>query len=144
MKFTRGKRIALEVLGPPFLGAILMTTVFAAMAVAEALEKGEFRHRLEQVAQVTLMAVFVAYILAGIQSVLYALVMEWRFARGLDPRSWKSVGLSCTLGFLSGAVIVLPMGWGRQLLNPWLWLIYGGLGLLVGFALGLLIRRLSR
>ena len=144
MKFTRGKRIALEVLGPPALGAAIMTSVIAVFAIAEAAEKGAALQRLKELAQAGTVAVVFAYMLAGAQSIFYAFIMEWRFARGLDPRSWRSVGLSSALGFLSGAVIVLSLGWRSDLLNAWLWFAYGGLGLLVGFTLGLLIKRLSR
>lgn len=144
MKFTRRKRIALELLGPPAIGAVLIITVFAGLAAREVIEKGEALQRFKQVGQVALMAVMGAYLMAGVQSGLYALVMEWRFSRGLDPRSGKTVGLSSVLGFLAGAVIALAMGWRNELLNPALWLLHGGLGLVVGAAMGLLIRLLSR
>lgn len=144
MNFTRGKRIALEVLGPPAMSAIIATTVFAAFAIVEAVEKEGTWHRLKQVAGVALAAVIGAYVLAGVQSILYAFVMEWRFTRGLDPRSWRSVGWSTGLGFGAGGVIVLVVGWSNGFGEVFAWLSFGGLGLLVGFALGLLIRCLAR
>jgi hypothetical protein len=68
--------------------------------------------------------------------------MEWRFARGLDPRSWRSVGLSTVLGFFSGAAIVAAYGFSGSDIF-FLWLLFGGTGLAVGFILGVLIKALS-
>lgn len=140
MKFTRRKRIALEVLGPPALGAFLTSAILAVVALVDALEEGDYGHQLTQVAELAILAVMFGYMLAGVQSILYALIMEWRFARGLDPRSWRSVGLSTVLGFASGGVIVVIFGWPME----WLpWLYYGGTGTVVGFTLGVLIKWLS-
>jgi hypothetical protein len=142
MTFTRGKRIALELLGPPALGATLMIALMAGITVVETIEKGDVLQRLKELAQGTVFVAVFAYMLAGAQSILYACIMEWRFARGLDPRSWRSVVLSS--GLASGAAIMLVIGWRSDLHAQWLWVFYGGIGLLVGFSLGLLIRRLSR
>jgi hypothetical protein len=144
MPFTRGKRIALELLGPPAIGAVLMIALMAGFTVVLAIEKGDTLHRLKELAQGAVFFVVFAYMFAGAQSILYACIMEWQYARGLDPCSWRAVALSSGLGLASGAAIMLVIGWRGDLHAQWLWVLYGGVGLLVGLLLGLLIRRLSR
>jgi hypothetical protein len=143
---TRRKRIALELLGPPFLGALICLAVMsiAGMAQQDAKkETGESRLlALLQMLYVLPLALVYAYVLTGIQSIIYMVILEWRFSRGLDPRSWRSVGLSSLLGFASGAVLALVFGSGSAgLFNAWL--LWGALGLTVGFFMGFLIWRWS-
>jgi len=83
-----------------------------------------------------------AYALTGLQSVVYAMVLEWRFMRGFDPCSWRSVGLSSLLGLASGLPIAIGYGRDRSDLFA-IWLFWPGLGLLVGFLMGLLIKAWS-
>lgn len=135
MRFTRNKRIALEILSPPALGAgwWVLATMPHVTWTAEGLV-GHFG--------LVVVVTGYAYWFAGIPSLVYAAIMEWRFARGLDPRGWRSVGLSAVLGFISGGGIMVCLGW-RRLWDPVPWLIFGGGGAVVGFILGLLIKRLS-
>ncbi len=139
---TRRKRIALELLGPPLLGAALVVLLQGGAALGEVVMKdGSWQSILPILSMVPIVVLF-AYAMTMIQSILYTVVMEWRFARGLDPRSWNSVGLSSLLGFASGAAICMAYGFERSDLR-FLWLFYAGIGLVVGILLGLLIKVLS-
>ncbi len=143
MTFTRRKRIALEALGPPVLGGAAATgwawgaTVYHSLY---RLETGE-----DWAATLGLMPTYwflygmMAIPMSGIQAILYAAIMEWCFARGLDPRSWRSVALSTLLGFAAGAIIAVGYGYERKET----WYFFNSLGVVVGFVLGWLIRRLS-
>jgi hypothetical protein len=131
MTFTRGKRIALELLGPPALGATLMIALMAGITVVETIEKGDVLQRLKELAQGTVFVAVFAYMLAGAQSILYACIMEWRFARGLDPRSWRSVVLrrvwllarrSCWSSV--GAAICTPSGFGCSMVASDCWSVF--------------------
>jgi hypothetical protein len=143
MKLTRGKRIALELIGPPILGVIVslvMTEGHALWAFAQGDRRWLHEGGLFKDIWLILL---IAYVFAGLQSIVYTLVMEWLFSTGLDPRSWRSVVWSTALGFLSGAAIVAAYGWGRTDLFE-SWLSFGGIGTAVGCGMGLLIKRLSR
>ena len=85
-----------------------------------------------------------AYMFVGVQSILFATIMEWQFAHGLDPRSWQSVKLSALLGFASGLMIALVFGFSAsKRIDPLFLLFWAGTGVAVGFTLGLLIKILS-
>ena len=86
-----------------------------------------------------------AYVGLGVQSIFYTVIMEWRFKRGLDPASWRSVSLSTFLGFWSGAVVVLidAKRYGVSQILEGVFIV-GGVGLVVGLIMGLLIRAWSR
>lgn len=142
MKLTRAKRISLEIIGPPILGASLW--VLSTMAGEIWARGGEACSWENLVGMIGLLAMTTVYacVFAGIPSLLYAVIMEWRFARGFDPSSWWSVGLSTLLGSASGCLIVLFFGWPR-LMAPSMWILFGGIGTAVGFVLGLLIKVLS-
>ena len=94
MKLSRPRRIALELLGPAFLGALLQFTIGLVKTVAGSVVSGRWSDWSFRVLQGFAVFLFFAYVFAGIQSVVYALVMEWRFARGLDPCSWRSASCS--------------------------------------------------
>lgn len=138
MKFTRRKRIAIELLGPGLLGTmpILGTTLWTT-----AIEGGLWKLNTEMLQFVGVVLLF-GYAFAGVQSIAYAVIMEWRFSRGLDPRSWRMVGLSTVLGSASGAVIILAMG-KPNVTEAKAWLVLCSWGLIVGFVLGLSIKGLS-
>ena len=111
MKFTRGKRIALELLGPPALGAGIFALYLIGAAAWEIAVKGKALGKtLGDFGLGILIVLVYAYIFVGVQSILYAVIMEWRFKRGLDPRSWRAVMLSTALGFASGSIIAVPLG----------------------------------
>ena len=148
MKFTRGKRIAFELFGPAALGAGIYSLFFAGAAIWEIVTNGKALWRtLGELGAAILLCLIMAYVIVGIQSILCTVIMEWRFKRGLDPRSWRMVGLSSLLGFASGLVIALPMAFEERNWMPAMFYFaaaYGGVGLVVGFLMGLLIRRWSK
>jgi hypothetical protein len=143
MNFTRGKRIALEVLGPPLLGGAAATLWAWGMMVYRNLYTietfGAMAAQLSALPSLWLLYGVFAFPMMGVQAILYAAIMEWCFSRGLDPRSWRSVALSTGLGFASSAVIGFGYGYERKET----WYFFNGFGLAVGFVLGWLIRRLS-
>lgn len=139
MKLTRGKRIALELLGPALLGGMLLGPTTTLYMLKGRLGEDRPGELLWTVFLYTAAAVGFGYLFAGIQSIIYACVMEWRFARGLDPSSWRSVALSSMLGLASGAVIAVTYGFQRTDLL-FLWTGIGGTGIVVGFIIGLLIK----
>lgn len=139
---THRKRIALELLGPPLLGAVLFCALpwaqRAWISVRQGRPPGYDPHFFQNVGFVLLLA----YVLAGIPSIVYTLVMEWRFARGLDPKNWWTVALSALLGTIAGGTIGISWDAGRWNLGAWILLGVTGLG--VGFLLGSLIKMLSK
>lgn len=139
MTFTRSKRIALEVLGPPLLGAFLMT----GFSIAVSLGRGVNLGFLLQDGRDYLFVLIYAYIFGLLPSLAYMSVMEAAFAHGLYPAGGKSVGLSALLGLLCGVGMAAIFG-GLRTGTLGLWLGFGGVGLLVGVVLGLVIGRLSR
>lgn len=137
---TRNQRVTLELFGPALIHFALNVVLF----------KGEFfletaRGGLEGVIEMLMFLgylVLTACLTVCVPSILYALAMEWRFARGLEPRSWRSVDLSVLLGFAAGVVMSLPffgMGSGIFFMSVY----FGAQGLAVGLIMGLLIRGLS-
>jgi hypothetical protein len=141
MKFTRRKRIALELLGPPLLAAGSLDIVGCIVDAWIGHLNFTAENWFGQIFGWGLVMLIYAYLFAGIPSIIYAAVMEWRFARGLDPKSWRTVGWSSVLGVLSGVEIGACLS--RFGGPPGFWVFYGGLGLAVGFVLGLLIKRWS-
>ncbi len=142
MKFTRGKRIALELLGPAAIGASFLSLVMAGLSVWEiATKNAEATKALLSWLTGSLFVLLMAYIYVGPQSIVSTWVLERRFKRGLDPASWNVVKLCSALGFVSGGVIGGVIGiLGDGKTGLLVGLIFGGLGLVVGFILGLLIR----
>lgn len=142
MKSARRERIALELLGPPLAGGIIIGLAFI---FPDLVGKSKLRAWWEHIPlglYSMMIAVTAAYIMACIPSILYTCVMEWRFSRGLDPRSWQSIGLSTLLGLASGSAIALTYGYERA--DPLLfWLKFCGTGLAVGFLMGLWIKSLA-
>jgi hypothetical protein len=142
MKLTRRKRVALELLGPPIIGATGLLLFSFAMALPGAIAKHDLLHELKQSGPIIIMTYAFAFVFSGIQSIFYTLIMEWRFARGLNPGSWPAVSWSTGLGFAAGAAICLAYGFHRSD-ALFLWLYFGGIGTAVGFVLGLVIKMFS-
>lgn len=143
MTFTRGKRIALELLGPPILGGAAATLWAWSSLVHQSLHRYvslvEAADLLVALPGLWLLYGTFAFPMIGLQAMGYTAIMEWRFSRGLDPCGWRSVALSTVLGYASGAVLAVGYGYERKET----WYFFNGLGLAVGFVLGRLIRRLS-
>lgn len=134
----RPKRIALEILGPPMLGTGLLLVGWGAVALWNILTQAAPVKWDPEILVWVLVVLVYAFVLAGIPSILYTLVMEWRFSRGLNPQSWRTVGLSSTLGLLSGGAIMVVFTGAR--FEPGLLGFWGGMGSAVGFLLGLFIK----
>lgn len=138
MNFTRGKRIALEVLGPPFLGAFLMSSYTIGEHL---LRSGNLSFVLLQGRDYLLVFVY-AYIFGTLPSLAYMGLMEAAFRRGLEPAGWPTVALSAGLGALSGVAIMLLVSSGRAAAGE---VIYFAIfGWVVGGLIGLIIRFLTR
>lgn len=137
----RWRRVLLELFGPPALGAMVFWLFAVGGSVSDWFE-GRRALRPVELAQAWLLLTLFAYFFAGLQSIIYTVVLEWRFSRGLDPASWLTVAWSTVLGWLSGAAIVVVLGPSQA--DGIAWLVWSGLGAIVGFVNGTLIRRLSR
>jgi hypothetical protein len=89
-----------------------------------------------------------AYIIAGAPALLYAAFMEWRFARGLEPASWRAVGLAALSGLVAGVGMIGSMqlffGADGGRTEAWIYATFGTMGLLVGAIVGTIIRWLER
>ena len=143
MPLTHRKRIALELFGPAIIGASPFIVAAAGLSLWKTItsnQSWEFPFKVLQAAGAFLLY---AYLVVGIQSILFTAIMEWRFTFGLNPQSWQSVTLSALLGFASGSIIALAFGSSASERNSQL-LVWGGIGLAVGFTCGLLIKILSK
>ncbi len=138
MKFTRGKRIALEALGPPFLGTFLMT----GFTIGEHLLRGGSMSFVFLQGRDYLLIFLYAYVFGTLPSLAYMGVMEAAFKRGLEPTEWKAVALSAGLGLLAGGSIALLATSGRASFGELTYL--ATFGLIVGLLLGLITRFLTR
>jgi hypothetical protein len=123
-------RITAEILSPPLVAVFVYSLVvftFTRDAVA--------------IQAFPLMLLF-AYIFAGIPSIVFAIVMEIAFRRGLKVRSWRTVLLASGLGLVSGIVVALC--WARGLDNRHsAFSLFPALGCFTGFAVGFIVRTLA-
>lgn len=126
----RRHRIAVEVLGPPLVAA----TILEIIAVVGLREVGALK-------LIPLFLIF-GYLLAGLPSLAFTLILEIAFAKGLDPRSGRAVLLSSVLGAASGVPIDMLMA-GKLTVRPNA-SCFVALGIVTGCATGLFIRRWSR
>ncbi len=141
--FSRKKRIAWQVLAPAPLGV-------AVMVFPSAFWNAFFRADAPQVdwLQVGLVFViyaFAAYIIAGIPSVIFAVLMEWAFALGLAPNSWVAVVLAGALGALAGVtMIAVPSGFVIPAGQIGIVAMFGTAGCCVGLIIGVVTKWKSR
>ena len=147
MKLTQGRRIAFELLGPALLGGAAATLWSWGTLVSHSMHQGEsvlvaVSQLLIQMPVMALVYVLFAFPMIGVQAACYTAIMEWRFSRGLSPRSWPAVVLSTFLGYLSGLTLALCYGYESKV-TWYLFNFFNLLGLAVGLVLGLLIRRLT-
>lgn len=126
----RRARITLEFLGPPLLAATILEVV-ALVSVRE-------------VVALELFVLFLAfaYFVAGIPSLLFALLMELAFSRGLRPDGLRAVALAAVLGGASGLPIDMVLA-GALEVRPRA-LFFVALGFVVGGLIGALVRVWSR
>jgi len=140
MKLTRGNRILLELFGPPASGALLYSIFITVFVVWDAVTKNILGwETLVGLGGVYFLALIFAYVFVGLQCILYTVIMEWRFKCGLNPDSWSMVVLSTVLGFLSGVALIIVMEDFSNFKTK-IYLIWGGLGVMVGLLMGLLIK----
>jgi len=126
----RSTRIALELLGPPLLGALLLWLTVLPI-------DGSFGAGVDWWVMLSWMVLW-AYLFAGIPSILYTLTMEVAFAKGLNAGRWPATAFSGLLGAGAGVSMVLVlMGWQ---FDAAVLLRFGELGLTVGLVLGLVIK----
>lgn len=126
-------RRALLVLGPAPLAAITFGVIAAVVAIGK--QRPLPTDLLEGVAMVSLSGTFFTILPAIAMTVM----IERRFAEGLNPRSGKCLGLLTGFGLASGTLIglvVACMGPGMMILLP----VMMALGAWVGFLLGLIVR----
>lgn len=136
----RWQRVALEVLVPPLLAAAIL---FAVVVLSElwAGHRSYGSAWAKSLLGYLLVYLAFAYLIAGVPSVIYMLVMEWNFAHGLNPRSGRAVALSSLLGALSGAamIAVIHLISDSRSFGAEQWLVLAGfsaLGLIVGAIIG--------
>jgi succinate dehydrogenase/fumarate reductase cytochrome b subunit len=141
----RQARIALNVLLPPLLGAGCFIVVLCAAAVGEFYTNPSAENIGEALGKMFmfgLMVTYAAYVVAGLPSLLHALLMEFVYRR-LGANRWISVVASTMSGMLMGLLITgFIVDWRpSRILETYQFLIVGGI---VGFALGLLMKWLNR
>jgi hypothetical protein len=94
----RGQRIAVEILGPPFV-ATVGYVMLALIRTGQAKDIG---------AGFIVVLVY-SYFFAALPSLAFALVMELSFASGMKVQSWQTVLVASAAGTLSGGAIALTM-----------------------------------
>jgi hypothetical protein len=122
----RAQRVILEVFGPPALAA----TIFEIVALVA----------VREVAALKLFPMFLifGYLVAGLPSLAFAGILEFAFSKGLGPKSTSAVLLAAMLGMASGLPIDMAIA-GAITVRPSA-AFFTILGLLVGGAIGLVIR----
>ena len=142
MKLTRPWRIVLEIFAPPPFGVLAFLIYGTAANVLEnGVQRILWKPSVDDLRSLAGMLVF-SYVFAGFQSLVFAAIMEWRFSRGLSPRSWRTVMLSSALGFVSGVLAGLVAQRPADLAGTIAF--FGGVGLFAGFTIGCMIKLGSR
>ncbi len=100
---------------------------------------------------IIVLAMLFSYFYAGIPTIVYTLMMEWRFARGLNPASRQMVRYSTMLGGIIGSSFSIVSLFKEQSLHAdfgdFATFLYGvslitaPAGMAVGYIIGTLIRR---
>lgn len=137
----RWQRVLVEILGPSALGATAFW-IFASVGTVADQTAGHRDVWVGELVQAWLVMMLCGYVFAGPPSLIYAAVMEWRFAHGLDPANWRTVAWSSGLGLLSGLSIGAVMSGGR--IENVALLVWCTLGMAVGFILGWFVRWRTR
>jgi hypothetical protein len=118
---TRASRVSIELFLPPLLGAL----PFLLIAL------------VTWTPGMVPIVLLVAYVLAILPSMIFTVVLEFAFWRGLEPRSSAAVVLAAGLGLLSGLAIGLLGGLRGAADKAF---AFGLIGLLVGTSTALLVR----
>ena len=138
----RPARIALNVLMPPLLATGCFITIFGAAAANTWLSGGpspKGYDLFEDLAASIVLIAFYAYTLAGVPSLLHAIVMEFAY-RKFPADRWSSVFISALSGTIGGLIITDFLGHGLNAGAA----VFIVVGCFVGFGLGSIIKWLSR
>jgi len=122
----RSRRIAFELLGPAFIAVFLYLSLLFIVSRDLIVVKGFF------------MFLVFGYVLSAIPSVVFTVLMEFAFARGLEGRSWRAVALASGLGALSGVAIALTFARGFDN-GRGSFTLFPVLGFITGAIVGLMI-----
>ncbi len=140
----------MEVFGPVLLSSIPFIG-FEAWLLTEKLAFINTGKIIAQEVGFFAMALMIFAVIAFVPSSIFAFLMESAFAKGLQPRSGKSVGLSSLLGTLAGlgvglivGLIVRPHGNFDAQITGTVSLALAIYGLLIGCAMGLILRVADR
>ncbi|HTB64290.1 MAG TPA: hypothetical protein VK737_11965 [Opitutales bacterium] len=139
----RAYRFTLGVLGAPPLGAVY------SIIVLELIDGPRRMSLNEDFFKGLILYLAISYVFAILPSFVCMGIMERLFARGLNPRTWKSVRMAGWLGLASGLfinfVIMVLVGfngdiWGMLYV---VFLFFPCIGLAVGWTLGLTVKKFS-
>jgi hypothetical protein len=138
----RWKRVLLEVLGPPAIGGMIVGIVAVVAGAWDEVPRLGWNRWMSDAAVYAVLILVGAYVVAGIPSLVFAGIMEWRFARGLSPASKRVVGWTGSLGLVSGWSIAFILAGNRPTADLiWPILLIGCVGAATGSVIGMLIRR---
>ena len=103
---NRTKRIAVEVLTPPIVAVVVLLVFESVMS----------RDAVFLTPKSVLFGLVFSFVLAGIPSAVFAVVMELAFAKGVEVRSRRALFLAVSVGLLAGVVIarVIAGGFDNQ------------------------------
>lgn len=139
----RPARVALNILLPPLLAAGCFLAFMGMIALGESNSPNrDATDVLRGAGQLGFMVFLVAYMVAGLPSLLHAVIMEIAY-RKFPPEGWASVGISALSGTLAG-ILVATFFLSGKAPSARVSLVFVLLGFFVGFLLGIFIKRLSR
>jgi uncharacterized membrane protein len=139
----RPARVALNILLPPLLAAGCFLAFMCVIALGESFNSPNRNATdvLRGAGQLGFMVFLVAYMVAGLPSLLHSAIMEIAY-RKVPPEGWVAVGISTMNGTLAGILIATFFLSGQAPSAPVI-LGFVLLGAFVGFLLGIFIKRLS-
>jgi hypothetical protein len=128
----RPLRILVELFSLPFV-AVIIFSLFSSIASRDAI----FLSPKSFVFMLVL-----AYVLAGIPSIIFVAVLEIAFTIGLSAKSWRAVFLASFLGLLSGCAVALVVAGGLNNQRG-AFTVFPTLGMVSGAIVGLIVRRFA-
>lgn len=138
----RWKRVLLEVLAPPAIGGMIVWLVAIVASACDEVPRLGWNRWANDTAVYAVLILVGAYVVAGLPSLVFAGLMEWRFARGLSPSSKRVVGWTGSLGLVSGWSIAFIIAGSRPTADLiWPLVLIGCVGAVAGSLVGMFIRR---
>jgi hypothetical protein len=131
LSMSPNSRIAVNTLLPPAIACMLFTVILGWHA-SDIITPGLFCWGL-----------LLAYLVAGIPSVLHAKFMEFFYRRGPLPGDAVSLAMSSLSGLAWGVLIPLLIGSQHSELSETVFATSGGVGMLTGFFTGMLVMMAS-